>query len=808
MRKPNSFWQRASSLGRAIREVGLVITAVGLLLVTDNPALAQGGEWSEPVMISTNTASSWFSDVAVDPWGQPHIVWNSGRPTDREQIDLLMYSTLDSKGWLEPNDIAVTAYGGYTVRPAIAVDSAGTLHVTFRGETAIYITNAPASEAWDANAWTTRRRISGASAGGAYYSDIAVDDQDGIHIVWGETISAGLNERWLWFGAEKGASVYDGRSWNPQAGLSDRTVYTIIEDNAGVQWFGTDNGVYRFDGHTWQKPGLAGQEVKCIAQDTDGRLWFGTGRGVFRYNEEEQSASKWEMFTIADGLPDNNVHTVATESQGQVWVGTEKGLASYDGQSWTSHVLNMESITAKIFAVAVNTQGDVWIGTTQGVSQYDGRNWTTYTTENGLLSNLVTAIAIGRQGTLWFGTDKGVTQFDGQEWTSYTADTGLIEGAVTVLIVDSEGVVWTGTEQGVSRYSGQVWETFQLPQEIAGQKIIAIAEDRRVNAMCPLCEDIFYRHSTNGGQGWSVPINLSHSFAGSGKPQLHLGSEGDVYVTWEEGEGFLPGGGYPVGSMYVHSPDGGNTWSEPTLFSFAQGAPQQITLGADQKGNLVVVWRLPEEDVFYYQSSRDNGASWSQPETIPGVIAKPWESFSLDAYHTATDSAGHVHLLVLGYLHPLEEELALIHLVWNGSEWSVPIRIYASSDPPEWPRVDVGLGNKVYATWFTRDQEHIWNSERGRYKVWSSSYQAEAPPQTPVSISSPVLTQPPVASEQATATPVTTPTPAIVTNTSGLPPGLYTEGDEIGRLLLALSPIAVVVLAVVALRLGWFRRGR
>jgi len=788
---------------------------VALLLMVSERALAQEGGWSTPVMISTNTVSSWFPDIAVDGWGQPHVVWNSGRPTEQGQMDLLMYSTLTDQSWLDPNDIAVTAYGGYTVRPSTAVDDVTTLHVTFRGETTIYYIQSPVSEAWNASAWTPRRRISGAGEGSAYYSDVAVDAQGGIHVVWNESISAGLDEKWLWFGTSRGSVLYDGRSWRtqePAAGLGAHEIYAIFEDSTGVQWFGTDEGVYRFDGGTWQgftaQDGLIGQKVNCIAQDADGRLWFGTDRGVSIYDvEAEQGNSKWINYAVGSGLPDNTIHAIATDPLGMMWLGTGNGLVGYEDQGWESYTPQDGLIAAEVWAVAVDNQGNVWTGTHQGVSRYDGQRWTTYTVESGLISNRVTAIAVDREDAVWFGTDKGLSRFDGRGWMSYTTEDGLVGGAVTALMEDTERLVWVGTETGVSHYDGRVWEPFELPQQFAGQRIMAIAEDRQTNAICQLCADIFYRHSTDGGESWSVPINLSNSFAGSVKPQVRVGSGGSVYVTWEEGEDWYTYEGYPIASMYTYSSDGGNTWAEPTIFTSPAGAPQQITLGLGREGSLVAVWRLPEEESsYYYQLSTDNGATWSPPEPIPGMIAKPWEPFSLDACDAATDSAGNVHLLVLGRFSSLEKDLGLMHVVWNGSAWSSPTRIYVSSDPPEWPRIAVGAGNKVYATWFTRDERHITNSERGRYKVWVSSYPADALPRTPVPLPTPAPTAALDVPGQAISTSTVIPTPVIVPGTSGLPSGLYTEYDEVGRLVVALSPIAVILLMMVGLRFRRFKR--
>jgi hypothetical protein len=182
------------------------------------------------------------------------------------------------------------------------------------------------------------------------------------------------------------------------------------------------------------------------------------------------------------------------------------------------------------------------------------------------------------------------------------------------------------------------------------------------------------------------------------------------------------------------------------------------------------------------------------------VIAKVWTPFSLDGYDAAADSAGNIHLLVLGYLYSLNEDLGLMHLVWNGSEWSSPTPIYVSSNPPEWPAIDVGAGNQVYATWFARDEKHIDDSERGRYKVWVSSYQASAPSQTPVPVPTPTSTPALDVSGKAVGTPTPTPPPAIDPDSSGLPAGIFTESDEIAQLVLALSPVAAVLLFVIGLR--------
>jgi hypothetical protein len=63
---------------------------------------------------------------------------------------------------------------------------------------------------------------------------------------------------------------------------------------------------------------------------------------------------------------------------------------------------------------------------------------------------------------------------------------------------------------------------------------------------------------------------------------------------------------------------------------------------------------------------------------------------------------------------------------------------------------------------------------------------------------------------EQTATPVASPTPTpypqFIGQDSGLPDGLYTEHDDVLELVIALSPVALVIGVVVVLRGRWARR--
>jgi hypothetical protein len=331
--------------------------------------------------------------------------------------------------------------------------------------------------------------------------------------------------------------------------------------------------------------------------------------------------------------------------------------------------------------------------------------------------------------------------------------------------------------------------------------IHAIFDDRGepLSDTRPGYADIFYRRSSDGGKTWSYPANLSRSPTGSSRMQMEIDSNDNIHVVWDEGWDKLSGQGEPVFSTYISSSDGGESWSSPTSFSYPEGTNAQLAVGIDGQGGVVVVWRATSRPEIYCAHSSDHGASWSPPMVIPNIFARPWTG-PFDMYDMATDSGGHVHLVVVGRLSPEEDRLGVYHLEWDGTSWSPPSAIYRGAGFPEYPKIVISEGNKLHVAWFVR--EASW--EGANYEVWYSSSQSASPVQTPVP--PPTSTPTPTATPVATATPTATPYPTLAPVGTALPDGLYTESDDLTRLLIGLAPVLILATAIFAVRFGWLRR--
>lgn len=326
---------------------------------------------------------------------------------------------------------------------------------------------------------------------------------------------------------------------------------------------------------------------------------------------------------------------------------------------------------------------------------------------------------------------------------------------------------------------------------------------------CRICFNVFHRSSGDGGNTWTPPVNISATRAGSAKPQIIVDRNDNLHVVWESGPtgGTLGGVREPTNVMYSASYDGGKTWTTPLEFtsSALDAQAKNPAIAEDGDGQLLVVWRGVPEEVVYSQISRDSGKSWSAPQPIPQVFTSASVyGGGLDTYSLASDSAGNVHLVLVGVADPAQPVLSVLHVVWNGQAWSgpTPIVTYANGDVPEWPRIAVGLGNQLHVVWFTRDRENVFRSESptADYRVWYSSAVADAPAVAPIVYPTPIpRVQPTKVFVAQSVLPTREPVASQPSQVSK--DALRTEMDEVGQLLLSLLPaVGLILIAWLLLR--------
>ncbi len=123
-------------------------------------------------------------------------------------------------------------------------------------------------------------------------------------------------------------------------GLSQGTVYAILQDNRGFMWFGTRFGLNRYDGYNFRSfnndpndlNSLPGHRVLGLLEDHNGSLWVATEMGgVARYNRNTENFTNFRHDATDPGsLSSNLTITLFEDSEQTLWVGTQQGLNRLD----------------------------------------------------------------------------------------------------------------------------------------------------------------------------------------------------------------------------------------------------------------------------------------------------------------------------------------------------------------------------------------------------------------------------------------------------------------------------------------------
>ncbi|NML39170.1 response regulator [Chitinophaga sp. G-6-1-13] len=111
-------------------------------------------------------------------------------------------------------------------------------------------------------------------------------------------------------------------------------ISALMNDRKGHLWTGTTNGVMVFSRdqklvatyrHTAGRKSLSSNNVICFLEDSKGRIWVGTHEGLNLLNEH---TGDFELFTMADGLPDNIILNILEDDNQRLWISTPSGLCS------------------------------------------------------------------------------------------------------------------------------------------------------------------------------------------------------------------------------------------------------------------------------------------------------------------------------------------------------------------------------------------------------------------------------------------------------------------------------------------------
>ncbi|MCI0698590.1 histidine kinase [candidate division KSB1 bacterium] len=270
-------------------------------------------------------------------------------------------------------------------------------------------------------------------------------------------------------------------------GLSQATVYAILQDGRGFMGFGTQDGLSRFDGYSFvvyrhsqtDSNSLPDNWIWCLYEDrfTPGVLWIGTQNGLSRFDGVTNRFTTFKH-NSQDGnsLSHNYIKVIYQDRAGRLWIGTEGGgLNRLDFR--TGHVKryqhdpkNPNSLSHnRVTSIFEDDDGRLWIGTLGGgldCLDPNTEKFTHYRADskdaNNLNSNHVMCLYADstRRGILWIGTyGGGLNRFDlkSKMFSRFEHDPDnpntLSDNRVFDICSEASGALWIGTfAGGLNRY--------------------------------------------------------------------------------------------------------------------------------------------------------------------------------------------------------------------------------------------------------------------------------------------------------------------------------------------------------------------
>lgn len=398
-------------------------------------------------------------------------------------------------------------------------------------------------------------------------------------------------------------------------GLSQNSVYCLLQDYKGFIWIGTWDGLNKYNGYDFlvysNENGLSNTTINTLLEDNSKDLWIGTEKGLNVFRRAEKTI---EHFFRQDKVPNSLSHDfinhLMQDGQGYIWIATAYGLNRYDKEFRTFKSFMFfergqdSSRTNHITRVFQDSKGMFWIGTRNGLHRYDPVQQSflhyKFSGINGrpadfYLSNTVMDILEDAAGRIIIATQKGIYLADEQTgrtgplFPQQHPGAGIMRQQINDLHIDPQGNLWIGTDDGLVVYDPGTKEMIRIQ---AGRSNTSLSND-----------DIRCIYQDQAGAIWvgtynglnkidQSPARFTHY---SHDPQNTQGLSDDIiYAIVEDRDGMVWLGTYDginkfdrqkdVTSVFRHQPGNQESLSSNKIRGMVFSEPGVLWAGTENGG--------------------------------------------------------------------------------------------------------------------------------------------------------------------------------------------------------------------------------
>ncbi|WP_180237207.1 EAL domain-containing protein [Lacimicrobium alkaliphilum] len=472
-----------------------------------------------------------------------------------------------------------------------------------------------------------------------------------------------------------------------EEGLTQGSVYSLLQDRQGFLWLATEGGLSRYDGYrvlNYQGEGreLADKIIYSLYYDSRGEILVGTeSHGLYRLNPERGELEQVlvHYFRSDPDLP-QQVDVIIEDEKDNLWLGLLEDVVYFDvstGEYEVRYSLSEEERAAHEMIRAMEyVNGHLFIGTSTGlrlldIETGDVRDLQLANNNLGQHSRNVKQLHIDKQGQLWVGTVAGLFRFQRHQVDA------LLKGdndPVAELIVDGLNI-WhilpdgddflLGTNQGLYRLDAEQNLQFVLRLSdglfhISDDSILKILKDHQSNLWMATKSDGVFRWSPDSAYFTNLHKNnrygqgINHDNIWS----LHQDAQGMLWIGSEDGlnrydpstqemHSFAfnleqqPAGQWEYGATEIFPAGDGKLWvnarSSLRLFDPEQGLVVESPLDdklpdypwgttMDEHGDL---WFVTQDGFYRYRPESDE---LIRIEALNGMLDPAWAHGFIGTY--------------------------------------------------------------------------------------------------------------------------------------------------------------------------------
>ena len=303
----------------------------------------------------------------------------------------------------------------------------------------------------------------------------------------------------IWNNANSQSNDFNFDKLTTSSGLSNNTVYSIIEDDLGFIWVGTKNGLNRYDGYDFKQfpiPNIKNektfnQTIFSLFIDNENQIWIGLkDGGLLAYNPKSGHFNRFPF--------DNNstvdwttitVKSIFEDRRNWLWIGTYGGgtIVLNEQRQVIFHFCTYCNAEKKerlsddfVFDFEEDKQGNIYIATAgKGLNFFNIKTkniQTIHSTDTEDMNSFGKTLCLDKTETLWIGTEgNGLYAFDinNKKWKNYQvkkAANSISNNIVTDIQLDKNDHLWLATDGGGLNHFNPKTEQFQQSKYIATKK--------------------------------------------------------------------------------------------------------------------------------------------------------------------------------------------------------------------------------------------------------------------------------------------------------------------------------------------------